>query len=319
MQGTVRHGGSKRRRSQPHHPTAPESGDADAGGGQSGLAPGLYVVATPIGNARDITLRALDVLAGVDVIACEDTRVTARLLTMHGLSTPLFRYDDHNAPAAGGVLLERLAAGDRVALVSDAGTPLISDPGYRLVRAASDGGVPVYAIPGPSAVTAALSIAGLPTDRFLFAGFPPARPAARRRFLEDLAGIPATLVLMEAPHRCAATLADLAQVLGPREAAVGRELTKRFEEMRRGPLDVLARAAADMDRIRGEITIVITSAPAARAETDATETAADLDRRLVAAMAHGSVKDAVDALTGETGLPRRQVYARALALSRRGS
>lgn len=279
-------------------------------------APGLHVVATPIGNARDITLRALDLLAGVDVIACEDTRVTARLLAIHGLSTPLFRYDDHNAPAAGRILLDRLAAGDRIALVSDAGTPLISDPGYRLVRAAAEAGIPVHAVPGPSAVTAALSIAGLPTDRFLFAGFPPPRSAARRRFFEELAAIPATLVVLEAPHRLTATLADMAAVLGPREGAVGRELTKRFEEMWRGPLDALAARAAEAGRTRGEITIVVAPGQAQRAELDSVEAEADLDRRLGAALADRSLKDAVDALAGETGLPRRHVYARALALTR---
>ena len=199
------------------------------------------MTATPIGNLGDVSLRALEVLGAADVIACEDTRISARLLHRYAISTPLTPYHEHNAQAAGPRLLRRLAAGEVVALVSDAGTPLVSDPGYRLVRAAIEAGVHVTSLPGPSAVTAALSIAGLPTDRFFFAGFLPSRGAARRRALGEFAAVPGSLVVFESPRRLGASLADMAAVLGPREAAVGRELTKRFEEVRRGRLDATRR------------------------------------------------------------------------------
>src|SRR5262249_38923356 len=203
-------------------------------------APGLHVVATPIGNLRDVTLRALEVLAGVDLIACEDTRVTRRLTAHYGISAPLTPYHDHNAAAARPRLLERLAAGSAIALVSDAGTPLISDPGYRLVRAAREAGHLVTTVPGPSSVLAALAVAGLATDRFLFDGYLPAKSSERRTRIAELAGAPATLVLFETGPRLAATLADLAAGLGAREAAVCRELTKVHEEVRRGELAALA-------------------------------------------------------------------------------
>src|SRR5690606_29387142 len=198
------------------------------------VTPGLYLVATPIGNLRDITLRALDVLAAADLVLAEDTRVTGRLLAAYGLKRPLLRYDEHAAERAAPRALEALAAGQVVALVSDAGTPLVSDPGYRLVNQALEQGARVHPIPGPSSVLAALTLAGLPTDRFLFAGFPPARGAARRTWLETLAPVRATLVLFEAGPRLAASLADMAAVLGPRPAAVARELTKLYETCVRG-------------------------------------------------------------------------------------
>src|SRR5258707_226248 len=231
------------------------------------LPPGLYLVATPIGNLGDITLRALETLAAADLIACEDTRVTARLLDRYGIRTPLTPYHDHNAQAARPKILARIRDGGAVALVSDAGTPLISDPGYRLVCAAQDAGAAVTAIPGASAVLAALGVAGLPTDRFFFEGFLPPKEAARRKRIAALAGIPATLVLFESGPRLAAALADLAHGLGPRAAAVCRELTKLHEEVRRGDLEPLARDYTGDAETRGEIVIVI--APPADEETPA--------------------------------------------------
>ncbi len=279
----------------------------DAG---AGLKPGLYVVATPIGNAADITLRALSVLGAVDAIACEDTRVTARLLSIHGLSRPLTPYHEHNARTARPALLARLKAGERIALVSDAGTPLISDPGYRLVRACLDQGIAVTPVPGASAVLAALSVAGLPTDRFLFAGFPPQRATARRRFLEPLAGIQATLVFLESPKRLAQSLADMAAVLGPREACVGRELTKMFEELIRGRLDELAGAVRERPGLKGEVTLVVAPPSAAEPMSDA-----ELDRRIQEALSASSVRTAAAKVAADTGLSRRRVYARALELA----
>ena len=205
---------------QPSHGGARSKRPRPSGGAGRPLEPGLYLVATPIGNARDITLRALDVLAGAQVVACEDTRTTGKLLGMHGVAARLTAYHEHNAARVRPALLARLARGEAVALVADAGTPLISDPGYRLVAAARDAGVAVTAVPGASAPLAALCVSGLPTDRFLFAGFLPARQAARRRGLEALATVDATLLMFESARRLAGSLADMADVLGPREAAV---------------------------------------------------------------------------------------------------
>ena len=208
------------------------------------LAPGLHLVATPIGNLRDITVRALEVLAAADLIACEDTRVTRKLVDHYAIATPLTPYHDHNAAEARPRLLARLAEGAAVALVSDAGTPLVSDPGYKLVRAAREQGASVTAAPGASAVLAALMVSALPTDRFFFEGFLSAKEAARRARIAELNRIPATLVLFETGPRLAAALADLAEGLGPREAAICRELTKLYEEVRRGDLPTLARETA---------------------------------------------------------------------------
>src|SRR6266545_2741540 len=274
------------------------------------LAAGLHIVATPIGNLRDVTLRALDVLAAADVIACEDTRVTRRLTDRYGIATPLTPYHDHNAAAARPKLLARLAAGEAVALVSDAGTPLISDPGYKLVRAARDAGHAVTAVPGASAVTAALATAGLATDRFWFEGFLPAKQAARRARIATLARIPATLVLFETGPRIGAALADLAIGLGPREAALCRELTKLHEEVRRGDLATLARDYAAAPEPRGEFVIVI--APPAADQRDAR----DVDAMLHAALGRASVKDAVAEVAQASGVPRRDVYRRALTLAK---
>jgi len=274
------------------------------------LPGGLYVVATPIGNLGDITLRALATLAAADVIACEDTRVTRRLTGRYGILTPLTPYHEHNAAAARPKLLARLARGEAVALVSDAGTPLISDPGYKLVRAACEAGHAVVPLPGASAVLAALSVAALPTDRFLFAGFLPAKQAARRARIASLGAIPATLVLFESGPRLASTLADLADGLGPRAAAVCRELTKLHEEVRRGDLARLARDyAADAER-RGEFVLVV--APPSEAAT----ATGDVDDMLRRALAHASVKEAVGEVAWVTGRPRREIYRRALALAK---
>src|ERR1700704_6518047 len=234
------------------------------------LAGGRHLVATPIGNLRDITLRALEVLAAADLIACEDTRVTHKLLDHYGIATAMTPYHDHNAAEARPKLLARLAAGAAVALVCDAGTPLVSDPGFKLVRAAREAGHAVTALPGPSAVLAALAVGGLPTDRFLFEGFLPAKQAQRRSRIAELARIPATLVLFETGPRIAAALADLAEGLGPREAAICRELTKLYEEVRRGELPTLAREIAAAPEPRGEIVIVI-APPAPQVELDAGE------------------------------------------------
>ena len=273
------------------------------------LAAGLYLVATPIGNLRDITLRALEMLAAADLVACEDTRVTRKLFDHYGLSAPLMPYHDHNAETARPKILARIAAGDAVALVSDAGTPLISDPGFKLVRDATAAGLAVTAAPGASAVLMALTVAGLPTDRFFFEGFLPSRSAARRTRIAELARIPATLVLYESGPRLADALSDLAEGLGARAAAVCRELTKLHEEVRRGTLETLARDYAAGAETRGEIVIVI-APPAASAQPSA----ADIDALLEAALARTTVKEAVAEVAAATGEPRRAVYGRALAL-----
>jgi 16S rRNA (cytidine1402-2'-O)-methyltransferase len=283
--------------------------------GRSTAAPalpgGLYLVATPIGNLRDITVRALEVLAAADLIACEDTRVTRKLLDHYGIATPLTAYHEHNAAQARPKLIARLAAGAAIALVSDAGTPLVSDPGYKLVREASAAGASVTALPGASAVLAALTLSALPTDRFFFEGFLPAKEAARRARIAELKRIPATLVLFETGPRMADALADLAAGLGPREAAVCRELTKLYEEVRRGDLATLAREAAQTGEPRGEMVIVV-APPGPQGEL----TAVDLDALLGEALDRLSVKEAVAEVAAVTGESRREVYQRALALTK---
>ena len=274
------------------------------------LDAGLHIVATPIGNLRDITLRALAALAAADLIACEDTRVTRKLLDRYGIATPLTPYHDHNAAQARPALLRRLADGAAIALVSDAGTPLISDPGFKLVRAAHEAGHAVTALPGASSVLAALTVAGLPTDQFLFAGFLPTKAEARRGRITELARIPGTLVLFETGPRLPATLADLAAGLGARDAAVCRELTKLHEEIRRGDLSALARSCGESER-RGEFVLVVAPAPAA-AQTSAD----DADALLRQALNRVSLKEAVSEVADVTGLPRRALYQRALALAK---
>jgi 16S rRNA (cytidine1402-2'-O)-methyltransferase len=272
---------------------------------------GLYLVATPIGNLADITLRALETLAGVDVIACEDTRITRRLTERYAISAELTPYHEHNAATARPKLLRRLAEGEAVALVSDAGTPLISDPGFKLVRDACAAGFAVTTLPGPSSVLAALTVAGLPTDRFTFAGFLPAKQTARRARLTELSRIDATLVLFESGSRVQETLADLASIMGSREAAICRELTKLHEEVLRSSLAELA-AQVDQLETRGEFVLVI-GPPDADAQVMSGDS---LDELLRDALAHSSLKDAVAEAVELSGRPRREVYARALELAK---
>jgi 16S rRNA (cytidine1402-2'-O)-methyltransferase len=304
-----------------HDPVAatdsPQALEPDGGGHRSArLAPGLYLVATPIGAARDVTLRALDVLGAADLIAAEDTRQARKLLEIHGIrreARTILPYHDHNGAAQRPRLLAALAAGRSVALVSDAGTPLVADPGYRLVTEAIAAAHPVRPVPGASALLAALAVAGLPTDRFLFAGFLPPKAAARARALAELAPVPATLVFYESPRRLGASLAAMAATLGPeRRAAVCRELTKRFEEVRRGTLASLAAEQAGAAPPKGEIVVVVGPPLPAAVAADA------LDAALVTALAAGSVKDAAAEVAAALGLPRRAVYARALELAKAG-
>ena len=270
-------------------------------------APGLYIVATPIGNLGDLSPRAASVLAGVALIAAEDSRITARLLAHIGAKVPMQPYHDHNADTVRPRLVER-ARNEAVALVSDAGTPLISDPGFKLVRDARAAGVTIVTLPGPCAAVAALTLAGLPTDRFLFAGFLPSRPVARAAAIAELAAIPATLVFYESPARLAASLAAMAVGFGDREAAVSREISKRFEETLTGRLaDLAARIAARP--VRGEIVVTVAAPGPAAAPTGES-----LDVALRSALAGQSLKSAVAAVTAALGLPRAAVYARALAL-----
>ncbi len=273
--------------------------------------PGLYVVATPIGNLRDITLRALDILSGVGRVYAEDTRVARKLMDAHGLKPRLSAYHDHNANAARDEILAGLAAGESIALISDAGTPLVSDPGFKLVRAAIKAGHRVFPIPGASALLAGLVASGLPTDRFLFAGFLPPKQGARRAALADLAEIDATLVLFETGPRLAESLADMTGILGPRPAAVARELTKLFEETSRGTLETLAAHYSQKGAPRGEIVVVI--APP-QAEAEASDEA--LDAFLASVLERG-VKEAAALAADALGVSRKRAYARALSLKER--
>jgi 16S rRNA (cytidine1402-2'-O)-methyltransferase len=272
------------------------------------LAAGLYIVATPLGNARDISLRALDVLDAVDVIYCEDTRNSAKLLAYHGIKTTTAAYHEHNGAKARPKILAALADGQKLAIISDAGTPLISDPGMKLVRDARAAGHQVIAIPGPSAPIAALSVAGLPSDRFTFVGFLPPKSAARQSALESLkASRGGTLVLFEAARRLSALLDDIEAVYGACDICVARELTKTFEEIKTGPLDAV-RLYFTAHPPRGEITVLI--APPREGLIEG----AELDAMLRDAMRNLSRRDAVQAVAEMTGQPRRAVYARALML-----
>jgi 16S rRNA (cytidine1402-2'-O)-methyltransferase len=272
---------------------------------------GLYVVATPIGNLRDITLRALDILGGVSRVFAEDTRVARKLMDAYGLKPRLAAYHEHNAEAAREEILEALARGESVALISDAGTPLVSDPGYKLARAVIEAGHRVFPIPGASASLAALVVSGLPSDRFLFAGFLPNKQGARKATLAELADVDATLILYESGPRLADSLADMADVLGARPAAVARELTKMFEETRRDTLDVLAAHYAQAGGPRGEIVVVV-GPPLAKAEVS--EEA--LDAFLLKALPRG-VKEAASEAARDLGVPRKRAYQRALELKDR--
>jgi 16S rRNA (cytidine1402-2'-O)-methyltransferase len=283
--------------------------------GQTFAAPkargGLYLVATPIGNLGDITLRALETLAAVDFIACEDTRITRRLTERYGISAQLKAYHEHNAAEMRPKILELLAQGAAIALVSDAGTPLISDPGFKLVREACAAGLSVVALPGPSSVLAALSVAALPTDRFFFEGFLPSKAAARRARLRELAHLDATLVLFESGSRVQDTLTDLAAIMGARDAAICREMTKLHEEISRGTLSELAQSADTLET-RGEFVLVIGPGP----EGSQTMTAEAIDDLLRDRLTRDSVKDAVAHAVEVSGRPRREIYARALELAK---
>ena len=275
-------------------------------GAEGTLAPGLYVTATPIGNARDITLRALDVLAGCDLIAAEDTRVSAKLLSLHDLSRPLTPYNDHHGQRARPRLLALLKEGARIALISDAGTPLISDPGYKLVREALAEGIAVHAIPGASATLTALALSGLPTDRFMFAGFLSAKAGERATALSELKQIPATLIFFESTQRLAESLAQMAEVLGDRAAAVTRELTKLHEEVRRGTLVGLAEQYGREPTPKGEVTVLV--GPPAKAQADN----AKIDVLLDKALPFMPVRAAADLIAEALALPRKEIYRRAL-------
>ena len=283
--------------------------EASAGDAASKLPAGLYVVAVPIGNLGDITLRALQTLAGCDAVACEDTRVTGGLLHRYGIKQKLISYHDHNALGRQPELLARLAAGEAVALVSDAGTPLISDPGYKLVQACRAAGYPVTALPGASALLTALACGGLPTDQFLFAGFLPSKPTAREKALLALKSIPATLVFYEAPPRLDATLAAMAKIFGAeRPAAVARELTKLYETVETGTLAELAARFHTEKTPKGEIVLMI--APPAPTQAEAPP----LDALLREALRTHSLRDAVAAVSAATGIKKSEVYQRALGV-----
>lgn len=276
----------------------------------SELPPGLYVVATPIGNARDITLRALDVLQACDGIAAEDTRVTAKLLAIHNIRKPLTAYNDHNGARERPRLIGQLQGGARIALVSDAGTPLVSDPGYKLVSEALLLGLAVHAIPGPSAPLTALTLSGLPSDRFLFAGFAPSKSGERRTMFGELKDVRATLIFFESPQRLKESLADMAAVFGKRKAAVARELTKHFEEVRRDDLDGLAAHYALVDAPKGEITVLV-----GPGHDDGTDWAR-ADTLLKDALAFMPVRAASDLLSRALEVPRHSLYERALELKK---
>jgi 16S rRNA (cytidine1402-2'-O)-methyltransferase len=291
----------------------PDDAAPDTNGPEQPQPAGLVLVSTPIGNLGDMTVRAVSLLKAADMVLCEDTRTTQRLFSAYGITARTEALHEHNEDNRIPRVLERLRRGGLVALVSDAGTPLVSDPGYRLVRAAIAEGLPVSALPGANAAVLALTLSGLPPHPFLFQGFAPPRSAARRASYAKLraaerAGLSATLVWYEAPHRVAETLEDLAAVFGDRPAAVARELTKRFEEIRRDRLPALAAHYA-LHAARGEVTLVVGPPPEEEADLDT------LDERLRAALGAGTVKAAVAAVTAETGLPRKLVYARALALA----
>lgn len=270
------------------------------------MPPGLYVTATPIGNAADITLRALEVLGGCDLIAAEDTRVTAKLLAIHGIAKSLTAYNDHNAARERPKLLAKLRQGARIALVSDAGTPLISDPGFKLVREAIADGLPVHAIPGASAVLTGLALAGLPTDRFVFAGFLPSRQGERRSVLQEFKSIRATLVFFESAKRLSESLPDMTEIFGVRTAVVARELTKLHEEVRRGLLNELSAHYAKQGAPKGEVTLIVS--PPHEVEADMGRVDSALDK----ALEFMPVRAAVDLVAEMLEAPRRTVYERAL-------
>ncbi len=273
------------------------------------LAPGLYIVATPIGNLRDITLRALDVLQAASAVFAEDSRIARRLLDAHGVSRSVETYHDHNGEAVRPRILDRLAAGEAVALISDAGTPLISDPGFKLARAAIDAGADVIPVPGASASLAALCGSGLASDRFMFAGFPPAKSAARRTWLAEFSDVKATLIFYESGARLAASLADTAQAFPGRSGVVARELTKIYEEFQRDSLDALATRYAESGPPKGEIVVLVAPPAANRRWTEA-----EVDAALRAERGGRALKEASADIALRAGWPKRDVYARGLAV-----
>ena len=299
---------------------APGAAWLAAAAGRGPVPPGLHLAATPIGNAGDVTLRVLDLLARADALAAEDTRTLRKLMEIHGIPVrgrPLIAYNDRNGAQRRPGLLALMRDGKSVAYCSDAGTPLVSDPGWKLAAAAVEEGLPLTAAPGPSAALAALCLSGLPSDRFLFAGFLPAKAGARRAALAELAGVPATLIFFEAPRRAAETLADMAATLGERrEAAFCRELTKRFEEVRRGSLTALAAEFAAAEAPKGEAAIVVGPPDPAEAAAAAE---ADAETILREALTRLSVKDAARETAERTGLKRADLYARALAMRDEGN
>lgn len=272
------------------------------------LRPALYLVATPIGNLADVTVRALETLAAADILACEDTRVTRTLLARYGISRRATAYHEHNAAQAGPKLTEAVMTGKSVALVSDAGTPLVSDPGYRLVESVIEAGGAVVPIPGPSALLAALTVSGLPSDTFLFAGFLPSKGGQRTTRLEELRAVPATLVFYESPRRLAEALAAMADVLGDRPAAVCRELTKAFEQVRRGTLAVLAEAYAAEDAPKGEVVVCVGPPPVRRDAED------DVDALLLSLGKEMGASKAAAEAARMTGGRKADLYRRLMEL-----
>ena len=292
-----------------HDGSEPESEPNQAPPG-SKLAPGLYLVATPIGNLGDLTFRARDLLSAATVIACEDTRVTRKLLTAYEISTPTISYHDHNAHRIGPRLIERMKNGEVVALVSDAGTPLVSDPGYKLVRGVIEADLAVTTLPGPSAALAALCLSGLPSDRFMFMGFLPNKTGARRRALAEVAPVPASLIFYESAHRLQTCLSDMMEILGNRQAAVVREITKKFEASRRARLEELVEYYREAGPPKGEIVIVVDSPRDKKEKLNDLE----LDALLLTHLKEHSTKDAAALVAEASGHIKRAVYARALAL-----
>jgi 16S rRNA (cytidine1402-2'-O)-methyltransferase len=297
-------------------PSTPLLDDLLDATGHPPLAPGLYVVATPIGNRSDITLRAIRTLAAVDLVAAEDTRDTTRLLRGYGIEAKLISYHEHNEAQRTPELLSRLQAGERIALVSDAGTPSVSDPGYRLIQAAAAAGLAVVPVPGVSAAVSALSVSGLPTDSFLFMGFAPKKEGRRRQFIKDLAHQPHTLVIYESPRRILDLLAEMEAVLGPRRAVLAREMTKRHEEFLRGSLAEIRAALESRAEIKGEITLLVAGAP-----KDAAADWAVVEAALAEALAagRGSLSSITKAIAKAHHRPRAEVYARALRLKEKKS
>ena len=281
------------------------------GDGEAQPRSGLYIIPTPIGNLRDITLRAIDILASANIVACEDTRITRRLLDAYNLRPRMIAYHEHNASRQRPRILEKLGSGNIVCLVCDSGTPLISDPGYKLVQAATQAGYYVTVLPGASAVLTGILASGLPTDRFLFAGFPPPRAHARKRFFTEFVTCPTSLIFFESPKRLATSIEDMWNVFGDRPAAVARELTKRFEEIKKSSLSGLAEEFKNKSALKGEIVVII-GPPLEKIVTDI-----QVDRALIAKLKKTGVKEASLAVSKALGLSRRSIYQRALELKKR--